>query len=118
MGFNRSIAPNPSTTNLIPDVLQVGLRMFQSLNRAQSLYNQMTPTQTYGIREKFQSLNRAQSLYNTPTIARPHKAIGSFNRSIAPNPSTTSGPRLLEMKPAYCFNRSIAPNPSTTTTLA
>ena len=37
-GFNRSIAPNPSTT-LARMALQLSSSQFQSLNRAQSLYN-------------------------------------------------------------------------------
>ena len=88
--FNRSIAPNPSTTperihcNAIPECVSI----------AQSRPIPLQPCASFAI-------------------ASTRKMC--FNRSIAPNPSTTYA--LWESKEEEyqnSFNRSIAPNPSTT----
>ena len=71
------------------DVSAMVCDLFQSLNRAQSLYNIAASRGDSVSLEQFQSLNRAQSLYNQRPVQQQGRGKSSFNRSIAPNPSTT-----------------------------
>ena len=79
--FNRSIAPSPSTTH-------TALDRYLQFNRSIA----PSPSTTFifpRVDFQFQSLNRAQPLYNVGGIIY-HSMYLCFNRSIAPSPSTTS----------------------------